>query len=354
MYTLLRPALFNLPPETAHELGTAALRAALSTRAARAAARRHFAVEHPALHVSRFGIDFPNPVGLAAGFDKAGALPNELGALGFGSIEIGTVTALAQPGNPRPRLFRLPADQALLNRMGFNNPGAEAVAAHLAATDIEPVLGINLGKSKVTPLEQATDDYLASLERLDRFARYLVVNVSSPNTPGLRTLQDARPLRELLAAVVSHTTRPVLLKIAPDLTDTQIDEAVDIAAEEGAAGIIATNTTISREGLRTAPARIEALGAGGISGRPLTERADAVVRRIYRRVGERLPIVGVGGIFSAEDAWRRILAGASLVQLYTGFIYRGPGVVRDINRGLLERLRQSGARSLADVTGAEA
>jgi dihydroorotate dehydrogenase len=360
LYDALRPLLFSLDPEQAHHLGTDALNAALATAPARAAARALYDVRDPALHTQAFGIRFPNPVGLAAGFDKSGASFNALGALGFGSIEIGTVTALGQPGNPPPRLFRLPADGALLNRMGFNNPGAEAMAARLRRTPIEPVLGINLGKSKATPLEDAAGDYLRSLELLEGFAAYLVVNVSSPNTPGLRQLQDAEPLRALLralrargaelAAVRGGPARPILLKIAPDLTDAQVEEAVGIAREEGMAGIIATNTTVSRDGLRTA--EVERMGMGGISGAPVRRRALEVVERIWRTTGGALPIIGVGGIFNADDAWLMVRAGASLVQVWTGFIYQGPGIARDINRGLLSRLRAEGAARLADVVGA--
>jgi dihydroorotate dehydrogenase len=316
-------------------------------------------VDDPALATRVWGIDFPNPVGLAAGFDKAGTLFNPLAALGFGFVEIGTVTAEAQPGNPRPRLFRLPADGALLNRMGFNNPGAEAVAAHLAATRAEPVLGINIGKSKVAPLERATEDYLRSVDLLAPFARYLVVNVSSPNTPGLRALQDAAPLRELVGAVVGRVREargaagacPVLVKLAPDLSDEQVEQAVEIALERGAAGIVATNTTVSRAGLRTAPERVEGLGLGGISGAPLRARALEVVSRIHARTGGAVPIVGVGGISSASEAWERIRAGASLVQIYTAFIYEGPGLVRRINRGLLDLMRRDGFRSVAEAVG---
>ncbi|MBV9775349.1 MAG: quinone-dependent dihydroorotate dehydrogenase [Gemmatimonadetes bacterium] len=361
LYPLLRPLLFRLPAESAHGLTTGALDAALATRPARAAARALLAVDDPALRVTRWGIPFPNPVGLAAGFDKSGAHFNALGALGFGFVEIGTVTALAQPGNPRPRLFRLPEDGALLNRLGFNNPGAEAVARRLRDTPIEPVLGINLGKSKVTPLEEATADYLRGLELLEEYARYLVVNVSSPNTPGLRTLQDAAPLRELLralrgrarelAAARGTAAKPILLKIAPDLTDAQVVEVVGIAREEGIAGIVATNTTVSREGLRTPGDRVAALGDGGISGRPVRARALEVVSRIWRETGGSLPVVGVGGIFDARDAWERIRAGASLVQLYTGFVYGGPALVRAINLGLLALLRREGFRSLEEAVG---
>lgn len=361
LYDLLRPLLFSLPAETAHALGTAALDAALATPAQRAVARRRFAAEDAALAVERFGIRFPNPVGLAAGFDKAGAHFNALGALGFGHVEIGTVTALAQEGNPRPRLFRLPADGALLNRMGFNNPGADAVARRLAGARIEPVLGVNLGKSKVTPLEDAPGDYLRSLALLEPFARYVVVNVSSPNTPGLRALQDAEPLRRLLAALRARaaelaaarggTPRPLLVKIAPDLEDEQVDEAVDIATSLGLAGIVATNTTVRRDGLRTPAAAVEAMGPGGISGAPVRARAREVVARIWRRTEGRLPIVGVGGVAGADDAWAMIRAGASLVQLYTGFVYGGPGVVRATLRGLSAHLRRAGLASIDDAVG---
>lgn len=362
LYDAIRPLLFALPAEQAHHVGTSALSTALLLPPARAAARAVFDVRHPALAIERFGIRFPNPVGLAAGFDKSGAWFNALGALGFGSIEIGTVTALAQPGNPQPRLFRLPADRALLNRMGFNNPGAEAVAARLRRTPIEPVLGINIGKSKAAALEDAAADYLRSLELLEPFAAYLVVNVSSPNTPGLRQLQDAAPLRELLralrtragelAAARGGAAKPILLKIAPDLSDPQVEEAAGIAVEEGMAGLIATNTTVSREGLRTAG--VDGLGAGGISGAPVHRRAVEVVAHAHRTTGGRLPIVGVGGIFGPDDAWAMIRAGASLVQVWTGFIYQGPTIARDINRGLLQRMRREGFRSLDEAVGAGA
>jgi len=361
-YRLIRPILFRVPAEPAHGVAMSALRAGLAPSAIRAGMRRRYSVDAPELRIRRWGIDFANPVGLAAGFDKSGSAFNALSALGFGFIEIGTVTAHAQPGNPKPRMFRLPADRALLNRLGFNNPGAEAVARHLEGARVECVLGINLGKSKSTPLEAATEDYVESLERLARFARYLVVNVSSPNTPGLRELQDAEPLRRLLRALTARAAElatdgpppPILLKIAPDLTDRQVDEAVEIAREEGAAGMVATNTTISREGLATPRERVDAMGAGGISGAPLRDRAREVTARIFRRTDGSFPIIGVGGIFTADDAWNRILAGASLVQLYTGLVYGGPGTVRRINRGILERLRRSGARSLDDMIGRDA
>ena len=354
LYPLARAALFKLQAETAHEVVLTGL--GTLPKAVRSLVRTRSAVRDPRLRTSLWGIDFENPVGLAAGLDKKGDAFNALGALGFGFVEIGTVTAHAQPGNPRPRLFRLPQDEALLNRMGFNNPGAEAMAAHLASSPSETVLGVNLGKSKLTPNEEAVDDYLRSIELLERFADYLVINVSSPNTPGLRDLQDAEPLRKLLRAVTaranaSATRSPVLLKLAPDLTDTQLDEAVDIALEEGVSGIIATNTTISRAGLTTDAAEVEALGAGGISGKPVRKRALEVIARIYGRTQGKMPIIGVGGIFSAEDAWERIRAGADLIQLYTGFVYRGPALVREINEGLVQRLERAGLSSISEAVG---
>ncbi|MQA92073.1 MAG: quinone-dependent dihydroorotate dehydrogenase [Gemmatimonas sp.] len=356
LYPVVRSALFRLPPERAHELTIGILGKLPGW--VRRVLRKSSTVSDPRLVSRLWGIDFPNPVGLAAGFDKGGGSFNSLGALGFGFVEIGTLTAHAQPGNPRPRLFRLPQDAALLNRMGFNNPGAEAAANRLDGTPIETVLGINIGKSKVTPLAHAVEDYVRSLELLERFAHYLVINVSSPNTPGLRELQDAEPLRALLRAIrtrnrpeLARPPAPILLKLAPDLMDEQVDQAVEIAIEEGVAGIVAVNSTTSRAGLGTPATAVERLGPGGISGAPLKPRALEMVARIYRMTDGRIPIVGVGGIFTADDVWKRIEAGASLVQLYTGFIYRGPGIVQEINRGLLTRMEAGGFESIAEVVG---
>lgn len=360
LYRILRGPLFQLEPELAHGIASSALRVGLGAAAARRALRLPTA-GGSALSIRLWGIDFPNPVGLAAGFDKSGVLYNSLAALGFGHIEIGTVTAERQPGNPRPRLFRLPEDEALVNRMGFNNPGAEAVAERLSRTTIEPVLGINIGKSKVTPLEEATSDYLRSVDLLQPYAAYLVINVSSPNTPGLRSLQDAAPLRELVRAVVDRVRWnaaeighgiPVLVKLAPDLSDEQVDQSVEIALGSGAQGIVATNTTISRDGLRTPASRVARIGDGGLSGKPLRIRALEVVHRVYERTQGRVPIVGVGGIMNADDAWARIRAGASLIQLYTGFVYGGPGIVSRINRELSRRLRREGMTSVRELIGA--
>jgi dihydroorotate dehydrogenase len=355
LYPLARAALFRLPAETAHEIVIDSL--GRLPGPARGMLRRAYRVRDPRLQTRLWGVDFENPVGLAAGFDKNARSFNALGSLGFGFVEVGTVTAHAQPGNPRPRVFRLPADDALLNRMGFNNPGAEEVARHLSTTRMETVLGINIGKSRTTPLEDAVEDYLRSVELLAPFARYLVINVSSPNTPGLRELQDAAPLRHLLRAVVgrlsaqSQPAPPILLKVAPDLSDEQLDQAVEIAMEEGISGMVAVNTTISREDLQTPAAAVVALGEGGISGRPIRVRAQAVVARIRRRSEGRLPIIGVGGIFTAADAWDRICAGANLIQLYTGFVYGGPAVVKRINEGLLDRLSAEGFGSVTEAVG---
>ena len=357
MYPFLREVLFRLPPERAHELvlETLAHLPAVGRRALRSMSRK----DDPALRSRVFGVDFPNPVGLAAGFDKGGIGFNALGALGFGFVEIGTVTALRQGGNPRPRLFRLPEDRALLNRMGFNNPGAERVASALDGGPIEVILGINVGKSKITALEEAANDYLRSIELLERFAHYVVINVSSPNTPGLRELQDAGRLRELLSVLAarhegSAPKKPLLLKVAPDLTDAQLEQVVEIAMEGGVSGLVAVNTTISRSGLRTPSERLVALGDGGISGGPVKARANEVVRRIHRTSGGRLPVIGVGGIFDADDAWERIRSGASLVQIYTGFVYEGPGVVGRINAGLSRRLREMGMASITEAVGTSA
>jgi dihydroorotate dehydrogenase len=279
-----------------------------------------------------FGVRFPNAVGLAAGMDKNGVALPAWPALGFGFVEVGTVTAHAQPGNDRPRLFRLRDSEAVINRMGFNNAGAAALAARLRALGRLPVpLGISLGKSKVTPIEQAVEDYLTSYELVRPYADYIAVNVSSPNTPGLRTLQDRAHLEAILSALVGKV--PVLVKIAPDLTDPAIAEALQACVDHGAAGVIATNTTLGRDGLAPAD-QASAAQAGGLSGRPLTERAHKVVDFVHRETGGTLPIIGVGGILDPDDAVRLVDAGASLVQLYSGFIYRGPALVRAVARAV--------------------
>jgi dihydroorotate dehydrogenase len=291
--------------------------------------------------VSALGLTFPNVLGLAAGFDKNAVGIDGLGALGFGHVEVGTVTGEAQPGNPRPRLFRLPADRAVVNRMGFNNDGAEAVARRLAARGRRsgPVLGVNIGKSKVVPEDEAVRDYEKSARLLAPYADYLVVNVSSPNTPGLRNLQAVEKLEPILTAVqrlaaLDDRRVPLLVKIAPDLADDDVLEVADLALSIGLDGIIATNTTISREGLRTPASRVEEIGAGGLSGAPLTERALAVMRLLRERVGPDLCLVGVGGITTVADAQARLEAGATLLQGYTAFVYEGPLWPRRIVRGV--------------------
>ena len=330
---VVRPGLFRLgggDAESAHEWTLQRL-AGISTRpAALAALRRRYAVSAP---VDVFGVRFANPVGLAAGMDKNGVALPAWPALGFGFVEVGTVTAHAQPGNDRPRLFRLPASEAIINRMGFNNAGAAALADRLAG--LGPVgrqqlgvpLGISLGKSKVTPLDAAVDDYLTSYNLLSPYADYIAVNVSSPNTPGLRSLQDRSHLDALLAALVGRV--PVLVKVAPDLTDPAIAELLQVCVDRGAAGVIATNTTLERGNLDPSD-QSRAGEAGGLSGAPLTERARKVVHFVHQETGGKMPIIGVGGILDPDDAARMFDAGASLVQLYSGFIYRGPALVRRI------------------------
>lgn len=348
-YGVLRRALFSLPPERSHTAVFAVLRGATAPSLVRRSLRRALAPHDPVLASTVFGVNFPGPLGLAAGFDKDGIGLNAWGALGFGYAEVGTVTAAPQPGNPSPRLFRLPADRALLNRMGFNNHGAGALAARLARTAADVPIGVNIGKTKTTPPELAAEDYRTSARLLAPLAAYLVVNVSSPNTPGLRDLQAIESLRPILAAVRAETPKPVLVKIAPDLAGSDIDAIADLCVELGLAGIVATNTTVSRDGLLT-PGVAE-LGPGGISGPPVAQRALEVLRRLYSRVGDRLVLISVGGIETADDAWERITAGASLLQGYTGFIYGGGLWARGIHDGLACRLRDGGYRSLSEAVG---
>ena len=352
MYRALRRALFLVPPERIHTWVFAALRSATAPAPLRERLERRLAPQDPVLASTVFGVRFPGPMGLAAGFDKDGLGVHTWGALGFGYAEVGTVTALPQPGNPPPRMFRLPADRALLNRMGFNNHGAGALAMQLSRHVPDVPIGVNIGKSKTTPPDQAADDYAESARLLGPLAAYLVVNVSSPNTPGLRDLQSVESLRPILAAVLAETSKPVLVKIAPDLADGDIDDIADLALELGLAGIVATNTTISRDGLAT-PGVAE-LGAGGISGPPVARRSAEVLRRLYGRVGDRLVLISVGGIETADDAWDRIVSGASLLQGYTGFVYGGGLWAKTIHDGIARRLHDNGFASLGDAVGSAA
>ena len=349
IYDALRGVLFQSPPERIHTLVFAALRGATGTEVARRGLRRALAPHDPILASTVFGVRFPGPLGLAAGFDKDGLGLSTWGALGFGYAEVGTVTAQPQPGNPEPRLFRLPQDRGLLNRMGFNNHGAGQLALRLARHHPDVPIGVNIGKSKITPAAHAAEDYAASARLLGPLAAYLVVNVSSPNTPGLRDLQAVESLRPILSAVLAETSTPVLVKIAPDLSFEDVDAVADLAVELGLAGIVATNTTVSRAGLRTD--HVDDLGPGGVSGPPVARRALEVLRRLYARVGDRLVLIGVGGIETADDAWERITAGASLLQGYTGFVYGGGMWAKHIHDGIAQRLHAGGFSGLAAAVG---
>ena len=342
MYARLKPLLFRSDPERVHERVMRGLAWAAEHPGALRLLSAAYSVRDPRLETRAFGLTFPSPVGLAAGFDKNAVAVPTWAALGFGFVEVGSVTAHAQPGNPKPRLFRLPNDVALVNRMGFNNEGAAVVAARLKALRrtgaVQVPLGVNVGKSKVTPLENAPEDYLESLNQLWPYADYFVINVSSPNTPGLRALQGRARLSELLGTVqafrTSQTKKPVLLKVAPDLTDHELADITELAVQHGISGLVATNTTVSRTGLGTALDE-----AGGLSGKPLKDRSLAVLH-FLKGLGTGLPIVSVGGIADADDVFARLEAGAILVQLYTSFVYEGPFLLRRLNRRLLEKLEQ--------------
>lgn len=333
---LIQPILFSLDPEKAHHLTFSWLKFIHKIPGIPAIIRSIYQVEHPSLEREVFGIKFKNPVGLAAGLDKEAKLYEELSNLGFGFIEIGTITPKGQPGNPKKRLFRLKADKAIINRMGFNNQGVEEAIKRLKKNK-NVIIGGNIGKNKITPNEEAVNDYSICFEKLFPYVNYFVVNVSSPNTPNLRTLQEKEPLTLLLNTLQKlnsqkENPKPILLKIAPDLTDEQLLDIIDIVKETKIAGVIATNTTISREGLQS-PDRNE---TGGLSGKPLTKRSTEVIRFLSEKSGKAFPIIGVGGIHSVEDALEKLEAGASLIQLYTGFIYEGPKLIKDINKKLIK------------------
>ena len=345
MYSLIKPILFQFDPEKVHYFVTRNLKRFNRFPGGAALSRTLWDVKNTSLEREVFGLQFKNPVGLAAGFDKNGEMISEMANMGFGFIEVGTVTPLPQPGNPKPRMFRLPADDALINRMGFNNLGVDVVAERIAAyRKNRPkgqegvIIGGNIGKNKVTPNEDAVSDYIKCFDRLFDVVDYFVVNVSSPNTPGLRELQEKEPLMQLLNTLQQRNSkngvsRPILLKIAPDLTNEQLDDIVEIVTESKIAGVIATNTTISRDGLVTEGSVKNE--AGGLSGKPVTQMSTEVIKYISQKSKGAFPIIGVGGIHSPQDAIDKLNAGASLIQLYTGFIYEGPGLISRINKRLV-------------------
>lgn len=336
---ILRPFFFLFNPETAHNLVFSCLKGLFLIPGMPAIVRSFQQVSNPKLQREVAGLRFANPVGLAAGLDKNAVVMKQMAALGFGFIEVGTVTPRPQAGNPKPRMFRLPLDQGLINRMGFNNDGVEAIAKRLEQRPQGIIVGANIGKNKDTPNEEAAKDYIICFNRLFDLADYFVVNVSSPNTPGLRALQDKEPLLELLHALMQNNRtrpaqKPIFLKIAPDLSVSQLDDIVDIVKESGISGVIATNTTLSRDGLQTPHSTVAAIGAGGLSGKPVKLRSTEVVQYLHDKSNGSFPIIASGGIHDADDAVDKIKAGAVLVQIYTGFVYEGPALVKRINKAL--------------------
>jgi dihydroorotate dehydrogenase len=362
--------------ERAHELGLDVLKRTLGSKAARKMAASRYCTS-PFGEIERFGLRFANPIGLAAGFDKNGCVVEQLAALGFGSIEVGTVTLEPQTGNEKPRLFRLPKDEALINRLGFNNEGAAVVAKRLSGITRTCVIGINIGRNKNVLDEDVIENYLKTLEIVYRVADYITINVSSPNTPNLRKLQGARELEALVSTLqgrmrvlsrvkpqtnplslsdvvdaqrsMAAKPKPLFVKIAPDLNENEIEDVVDICLANKLDGIVATNTTISREGLRTRG--VMKMGPGGLSGRPVAKRSNEVIAKIHKYSDGQMPIIGVGGVFTAEDAFDKFAAGACLVQAYTAFVYKGPSFARNINEGLAELVEERGHGSLEDVIG---
>jgi dihydroorotate dehydrogenase len=363
---LIRPMLFNLSPETAHEFGIEALKKGFSSKKAQEFLAKRFAGESFS-EIKRFGLKFKNPLGIAAGFDKNGVVVNQLAALGFGFVEVGTVTFNAQKGNEKPRLFRLPEEKALINRLGFNNEGTPKVVERLKKITPNCVLGVNIGKNKNVPNDEAIENYLKSFDLAFEVADYIAVNVSSPNTPNLRELQKAENLEELLGELQKQNRlqsiafgrldekspeadtlnlKPLLVKIAPDLAENEVESIVDIAQRLNLAGIIATNTTVSRE-------NINSNETGGLSGKPLQKKSNEIIKKIYKYSNGNLPIIGVGGIFTAEDAFEKIACGASLIQAYTGFIYGGFSYAKEINSGLACILKEKGFKHLDEAIGCQ-
>ncbi len=345
MFKLIRSLLFLLPAEKAHHFTTTMIKWIFKIPGIKQMMRKTFVVNDPKLAQNVFGINFPNPVGLAAGFDKNADFLHELSCLGFGFLEVGTITPKGQTGNPTPRLFRLKKDKALINRMGFNNEGLDHAVHRLKHRPKVVPIGGNIGKNKVTPNENAQDDYVACFHALHELVDYFVVNVSSPNTPNLRDLQEKEPLKVLLEKLIESNaekklTKPILLKIAPDLTESQLNDILEILHEVPIDGVIATNTTIDRSGLNTAKNDVDALGAGGLSGKPLRVRSTEVIRYL-RKHDPEIPIIAVGGIHDVESALEKWDAGANLLQLYTGFIYEGPGLIKRINKAILRRMEEA-------------
>lgn len=341
MYALLRDILFNFDAEEVHHFSMNVIKSASKVNVLQKLLTQGFQYNHPSLEKQVFGLPFKNPVGLGAGFDKNALFIKELTTIGFGFIEIGTVTPLPQPGNDKPRLFRLPKDKAIINRMGFNNDGAKVVAARLRTEKKNIIVGGNIGKNKTTPNEDAWKDYEICLNELFDCVDYFVVNVSSPNTVGLRQLQEKSFLKKILSQLQNINqgrinTKPLLLKIAPDLTVGQLDDIIELSDEVKLSGLVATNTTISRKDLLTEKEEVEKIGAGGLSGLPLKEKSTQIINYISRQTNGSIPIIASGGIFNGKDAKEKLNAGASLVQLWTGFIYEGPGIVKNICKELTD------------------
>mgnify|MGYP001627382006 CR=1 FL=1 len=340
MYNIVKKVLFKYDPEKVHHKVMNWLTKAYNSGLGRKYLESNYSFQHPTLSKNIFGLNFKNPIGLAAGFDKDAKHIDELACLGFGFIEIGTLTPKPQDGNDKPRLFRFPEDDAIVNRMGFNNEGVDAAVDRLKKRKSNIIVGGNIGKNKITPNEKAIDDYVYCFKALFPVVDYFVVNVSSPNTPNLRELQEKEPLRQLLLHIQNINLsypqpKPLLLKIAPDLNDAQLDDVIDIVTEIKLNGIVATNTTISREQLTVNKNLVTQIGPGGLSGKPLKQRSTEIVRYIAQKTNNKLPIIAVGGIFTAEDAIEKLEAGASLVQVYTGFIYQGPAIAKNICKGML-------------------
>jgi dihydroorotate dehydrogenase len=349
--------LRRMDPERAHRLAVWTLKLLSARPACVRMLRAVHGITYPSLRVQALGLEFSSPLGVAAGMDKEASCFEALGALGFGFVEVGTLTAMAQPGNPRPRVFRVPQRRALLNRMGFPNPGAQEAANRLRGRSGATIVGANIGKSRATPLERAAEDYRETVRAVGRLCDYVAINVSSPNTPGLRELQSADRLREIVGAIREELSalgvhRPLLVKISPDCSDAQLDELAEVALELELDGIVAVNTTLDRSGVEDCR-EIAGVEGGGVSGAPLARRSLEVLRRLRARVGDRLALVSVGGVESADDVWERVLAGATLVQAYTGLVYGGPGWARRINRDLAQRVLESGSSSIQELIGDE-